>query len=345
MRRAAVATVVLAIMLGAAPSTALPKGLTAKAYASGFDFAIDMAWVPGTKKIFVTEKETGRIRVVNGGRVSSQPCADLDVMGDGERGLLGIVVHPNYKENHFLYVYYTNASPEQNRVTRFKVKNDRCTNPTHILKTTSTSGYHNGGQLEFMKGHLFVSTGELHEPSLAQDRNSVLGKVLRLNPDGSAPSGNPFGNKVWSYGHRNPFGLTHKPGSNKLYETENGPSCDDEFNRIIKGRNYGWGSGYDCGTSGVGSNPKGPLRRWSDVIVATDPLFYTGALGKLAGDVYVGSYGSGELHRLVMNKKGTEVLEDRVILTASSGIVSVDEGPGRGFYFVTGGTIYRVVRN
>jgi glucose/arabinose dehydrogenase len=339
----------LLVPIGVPSAHAIPKGLRVRTYRSGNNFVVDMAWVSGTKKLFFTEK-SGRIRVMVGRRLLSRPCRRLDVNDAGERGALGIVLHPRFKRNHWLYVYYTKASPLQNRVTRFKVRNNRCRNPKHIVKRidASSSGYHNGGQLEFVGNKLFVSTGEAHGPSAAQNRGNRLGKILRYNADGSIPRGNPFSrpgnrNPVWSYGHRNPFGLTRKPNSKKLYETENGPSCDDELNLIRKGRNYGWGAGYSCGTAGVGPNPKGPLRRWGGIIVPTDPWWYKGELGKLSGDIYMGDF-RDRLHRIRLNRKGTRLRSDRIIHRAPDGIVDVTKGPGGLLYFATPNTIYRIVR-
>lgn len=341
--RRLISVVVGAALLIPAPTSALPKGAKASRYASGFNAAIDAAWVPGTKTIFVTEKN-GKIRIVKGGRLLSKPCTTIDVNQNGERGLLGIALDSKFKRNKRLYVYYTNAQPLDNRVARYVVKKNRCTNRKVILKDldASSSGYHNGGQIEFVKGKLFVAVGDAHSPAMAQNTAIPEGKILRINPDGSAPSSNPFGNKVWSYGHRNPFGLTHKPGTSKIYSSENGPQCDDEMNHIRKGRNYGWGSGYECGTAGVGPNATGPIRRWSSIIVPTDPVWYNGRAKSLNNDLYVGAYGGGELHRLVMNAKGTAVKKDRVIHRADAGIVDVSKGPGGWLYYLTMGALYRI---
>lgn len=332
-----------ATVLPAGSALALPKGTEAKVWASGLNAAIHMAWVPGTDKVFVTQKG-GAIRVIKGGRVLDRPCAKLQVNSNGERGLLGVVLHPNFKNNHYLYVYYTNADPLDNRVARFKVRNDRCRDRKVIVKglDADSSGYHNGGQIEFSQGKLFVAVGDAHDPARAQNTNAREGKILRLNPDGSVPSDNPFGNAVWSYGHRNPFGLTAKPGSSRLYSSENGPTCDDELNLIKRGRNYGWGSGYECGTRGVGSDPKGPLVRWGSIIVPTDPGWYSGRLKALSGDLYMGDYGNGRLHRFVMNDKATRVREDRVIHDAGTPIIDVAKGPGGWLYYVTFSSIVQI---
>lgn len=351
MRKASTIVLMTLLVIALLPQSgfAAPRGTKVTRYKGGLDFPIDMAWVPGTKTTFFTEK-TGRIRVMHGRKLVPRPCARLNVASDGERGLLGIALHPKYKRNHFLYAFYVNASPLQSRVARFKVIGNRCRGPRLIVKNIpASSSYHIGGQIEFAGGNLFVSVGEGHDSGNAQDRSSRLGKILRYKPDGSIPRGNPFSksgnrNPVWSYGHRNGFGLTHKPGTRKLFETENGPECDDELNRIKKGRNYGWGSGYSCGPGGVGPRPKGPLHRWSAVIAVTDPWWYQGRMKRLNGDIYAGGFSDGTLHRLVINAKGTKVRRDRVIHRAE-GVVDVSKGPKGWLYFLTASGMYRIVPN
>lgn len=333
-----------ALMLGPfTPAHALPKNTKAQTYKGGLNFPIDMAWVPGTKKIFFTEK-SGAIRVITRGNLRSSPCVVLPVSSSGERGALGLALHPNFKNNKKLYVYYTNAVPLENRVSRFIVKRNRCTRERVVVGGlhASSATNHNGGHLEFVKGKLFVSVGENADPARSQDTGDRLGKILRVTAGGKVPDGNPFGNAVWAYGQRNPFGLASKPGTNKIYASENGPSCDDELNFIKKGRNYGWGPGYDCGTAGVGPNPKAPMVRWSQIIVPTDPGWYKGRMGALSGDLYIGDF-RGRLHRLVMNDRGNRVKADRIIHTTSDGITDVSKGPGGWLYYMTTSAIHRIV--
>ena len=335
-----------ALVLSAPGAGALPERTRVATYMSGLDFPIDMAWVPGTKKVFFTEKNTGRVSVLVGRRLLDRACVDLDVASSGEQGALGIVLHPSFEKTRWLYVMYTNASPEEMRVTRFTVNENRCRSPRTIMANVpASSGYHNGGQLEFVGDKLFISTGENHDPAAAQNTDNRLGKILRYNADGSVPANNPFSrpdnpNPVWSYGHRNPFGLAHRPGTRKLYESENGPSCDDELNLIRKGRNYGWGGNYTCG-SGVGTDPVGPLKSWTPPIVPTDLWWYRGRMGSLSGSLYMGDY-DGNLHRFVMNDRGTRVREDRIIHSGNS-IVDVSKGPGGWLYFMTPSAILRIV--
>ena len=346
MKRAAATLIASACAVGALnqPALGLPKNATVRTYKGSLNFPVDMAWERGTKRIFFTEKNTGKIRVLKGRRLRSRACANLDVDASGEGGALGIALHPGFKKNKYLYVYWTKRSPLQNRVTRFKVRKNRCRDPKHVVKGIRANGqYHHGGQIEFAGGKMYVSVGEAHDPAEAQDTTNRLGKILRLNPNGSVPDGNPFGNAVWSYGHRNPFGLTHKPGSRKVYSTENGPNCDDELNHIKKGRNYGWGVGYQCGTAGVGTNPpKPPIKRWSDVVVPTDPWWYEGRYKALSGSIYVGTYLTDALWRFDLNAKGTQVRKARVVHRAPSGILDVSKGPGGWLYYLTSSSIRRI---
>ena len=344
--------VVAMAALATAPAgdvAALPEGTRVQTYLAGLNFPVDMAWQEGTRRVFFTEKNTGRVRIASGRQVLEEPCVDLDVEPSGERGALGIALHPQFEENHFLYVYWTQKNPLENRVTRWRVDQNQCREPLLIIGgLKAANNYHSGGQLEFMGGMLFVSTGDAHSPAMAQDTSSPMGKVLRLEPDGSIPENNPFSlpgvpNPVWSYGHRNPFGLAHRHGTGQLFETENGPSCDDELNRIIEARNYGWGPNYECGTAGVGTNPKAPLVRWSDIIVPTDPWWYEGRMQSLSGALFVGNYGTGKLRRFELNAQGTRVVDRRVVHDHDSGILDVSKGPRGWLYFLTNDSIERIV--
>ena len=329
---------------------ALSTRVKASLYRGKLDFPVDMAWVPDTDTIFFTEKATGRVRVMHGRELIEEPCASLNANADGERGTLGIALDPSYKDNGYLYVFYTNAAPEENRVVRFTVQGDRCTSPKTLvtIRPLDTS-LHNGGQLEIIGDKLFVSVGDGYSnPDRAQDEQGQFGKVLRYNLDGSIPADNPFSgpngpSPVWSLGHRNPFGLGHNPATGKLYETENGPDCDDELNAIVKGGNYGWGAGYDCTSRGLGSDPLPSLVSWTPPIVPTDLWFYTGTTKSLAGYLYMGDFGAGKLHQFKLSSDGDKVVQEEIVYDSPSQIVDVSEGPGGLLYFLTPDSIYRFV--
>ncbi|MDQ8043882.1 MAG: PQQ-dependent sugar dehydrogenase [Patulibacter sp.] len=160
---------------------------------------------------------------------------------DGEGGLLGLAVTSAFPTGDpWLYVFHT--SPTDNRIVRIKLVGGKLDTSTEqvLLSGIARNKYHNGGRLRFgPDGKLYASTGDAQNGANAQDLNSLNGKILRLNPDGSKPSDNPFGTYVWSYGHRNPQGLAFD-SQGRLWEQEFGNSELDETNLITKGGNYGW---------------------------------------------------------------------------------------------------------
>ncbi len=177
---------------------------------------------------------------------------------DGEGGLLGIAVPVGFPlTDPWLYVYHT--SPTDNRIVRLRYVNGKLDTGSLevLLSGIGRNKYHNGGRLRFgPDGKLYASTGDAQNGNFAQDIHHLSGKVLRLNPNGTPPADNPFGNYVWSYGHRNPQGLAFD-ASGRLWEQEFGDS-QDETNLIVKGGNYGWPncegvtsrSGNGCATAG-----------------------------------------------------------------------------------------------
>ena len=172
---------------------------------------------------------------------------------DGEGGLLGLALSPSFATDRWLYVMHT--SPTDNRVVRMKLNGDTLdTGSVQVLVSgIQRNKFHDGGRLRFgPDGKLYASTGDAQATALAQDTRSLNGKVLRINPDGTIPADNPFGNAVWSYGHRNPQGLAFD-SRGRLWEQEFGNGIMDETNLIVKGGNYGWPA---CeGTSGTCSTP------------------------------------------------------------------------------------------
>jgi aldose sugar dehydrogenase len=340
-----VALLVLALVIP--PAHSLPRRAQVRTWKGNLDFPVDMAWERGTNRIFFTEKNTGKVRVLIGRRLLRRACVNLDVSNAGERGALGITLHPRFKRNRFLYVFYTNRRPLQNRVTRFTVENNRCRRPRHILRGLSVRGssIHNAGQLQFVGRKLFVTTGDASDPSVSQNRSLRLGKILRLNPNGTIPDDNPFGNSpVWAYGFRNPFGITRKPGTRQVFVTDNGPQCDDKLFRARRRRNHGWGPNYSCGNP-VGPNPVRPLINWgAQRIAPTNVVFYRGRFRAMSGSLYLGDWNTGSLRRITVNDAGSRVVRRRVAFRARRPILSVDKGPGGWLYFLTNRAIRRIVR-
>ena len=158
---------------------------------------------------------------------------------DGEGGVMGIAVAATFDSDPWIYIMHT--SPMDNRVVRMRYANGVLAgSPQVLVSGIARNKFHNGGRLRFgPDGKLYVATGDGQNGEWAQDRANLAGKVLRVNPDGTVPSDNPFGNAVWSYGHRNPQGLAFD-SQGRLWEQEFGNSVMDETNMIVRGGNYGW---------------------------------------------------------------------------------------------------------
>jgi glucose/arabinose dehydrogenase len=222
---------------------------------------------------------------------------------DGEGGLLGLAITSNFPDTDpWLYIYHT--SPTDNRIVRIQYKNGALDSSTLqvLLGGIKRSKYHNGGRLRFgPDGKLYATAGDAESKANAQDKNSLSGKVLRLNPDGSKPSDNPFNNYVWSFGHRNPQGLAFD-SQGRLWEQEFGDS-QDETNLIVKGGNYGWPdcegtisrAGGGCATAGYIA-PKYTYQNYegscSGIAIVRDALYVACLAGKR---VYRSDIGSGSL--------------------------------------------------
>ena len=223
--------------------------------AEGLDTPWGITFLPGGG-ILVTERK-GTMRLVDStGNLKSDPVAAISSVREiGEGGLQGIAVHPNFKSNNYMYIYYTYSGGDQgtlNRVLRFIYEGEKFTDEKIIVDAIPGASNHDGGRIRFgPDGYLYVTTGDAQNPSSAQSKDSLSGKILRVKDDGTSAPGNPFasaqgepsGNLVFSYGHRNPQGIAwDKNGT--LWATEHGPSGietgNDEFNKIEMGNNYGW---------------------------------------------------------------------------------------------------------
>ena len=194
-------------------------------------------------RIFVSEKR-GSIRVVDNGTLLTEPVGDIKAENIGDAGLLGLTLHPNFTQNHLFYVYYTysNSTGLFNKVLLLTESNNRIIDSKTILDGIPSDEYRDGGRIKFgPDGKLYVSTGDASIPELSQDLDSLAGKILRTNEDGTIPQDNPFSNSpVYAYGFRNVQGLAWAPNSGALYSSDQGGTGNDEINLISPGKNYGW---------------------------------------------------------------------------------------------------------
>lgn len=254
--------------------------------AEGLAIPWDIAFLPGGE-LLATERPG---RLVKIGK-EKQVIPVEGVRHRGEGGLLGLALHPRFRENHWLYLYLTTgaASGLSNRIERYQFENDRLVNRTVILQGIPGAIYHDGGKIAFgPDGYLYVIVGDATQTNFAQNRNSLAGKILRLKDDGSIPADNPFGNATYSYGHRNPQGLAWD-SEGRLWATEHGRSGIlsglDELNRIEKGANYGWptieGDKQKDGMRAPMIN-SGPNETWApaSAVFYQGSIFFTGLRGE-----------------------------------------------------------------
>ena len=233
-----------------ANAATLPAGF-AETSISGLTSPTAMALAPDGR-IFVCQ-QNGNLRVIKNGALLAAPFLTVSVNSSGERGLLGIAFDPNFAANNFIYVYYTtSAAPIHNRISRFTGNGDVAVAGSEIilldLNNLSAASNHNGGAMHFgPDGKLYIGVGENANSSNAQTLTNLLGKMLRLNSDGTIPTDNPFftqatGNNraIWALGLRNPFTFNFQPGTGRLHINDVGLSAWEEINLGVAGSNYGW---------------------------------------------------------------------------------------------------------
>ena len=291
-------------------------------------WAVDLA---PDGRLFVTER-AGRVRVVQlgpGGGLRADPWATVpsSTSGDGEKGLLGIALDPQFASNGFVYLYYSYAAGglTRNKLVRMRDANDRGIEETILLDGIPGNNNHDGGRVKFgPDGKLYVTTGDAENGANAQNTSSLAGKILRLNKDGSVPADNPTaGSPVWSLGHRNVQGIAWHPDTGALYETEHGPSdpfpncCNDEVNLIVPGANYGWPTIRGSGGDARFRDPlldSGRLETWapSGTAFATRP-------GPIRGSLIFATLRGQHLHRVVFGPDGRTVLFQEKLLTNQYG--------------------------
>src|SRR5690349_11404313 len=257
--RLGLATALILLLAGlfhgmAARAATLPTGFAETRIATGLSSPTAMAFAPDGR-LFVTQ-QGGALRVIKNGALLSQPFMTLSVNSSGERGLLGIAFDPDFASNGFLYVYYTtSASPIHNRLSRFTAS---AANPDVVaagsevqllnLPTLSSATNHNGGAIHFgTDGKLYIAVGENANGSNSQSLSTTLGKILRVNRDGSIPSDNPFlaqttglNQAIWAMGLRNPYTFGIDPTNGRIHVNDVGEGTWEEVNQGIAGSNYGW---------------------------------------------------------------------------------------------------------
>ena len=307
-------------------------------------------------RLFFNEEQAGRVRIASAsGELQGEPFVTLPTPKGLDQGALGLALDPAFPVNHWVYVLYSEADaenrPVRNRLVRFTERDGLAAEATAILdnlpvnQTPAFNGGHNGGRITFgADGKLYVSVGEVNQPGRAPDPTALYGKILRLNPDGTIPSDNPFrGSPVYAMGFRDVLGLAIHPGSGQLYATDSGLNGFDELNLIRAGRDYGYPS-IDGGPDEV-SGLEDPI--WDsgeEQVGVTGLTVYTGWLfPEYAGDIFFCSSETGALRRARLRGSTLNQVE-WVETIARDCRLDVTNGPGGTLYFSDLARIFRLAR-
>jgi glucose/arabinose dehydrogenase len=298
-------------------------------------------------RIFFTERP-GRVRVIENGRLRPEPLAVIsDVEARSESGLMGMTLHPQFASNHFIYLAYAynSSNGQRDRVVRYRETGAGLTDRKLIIEDIPAAQFHAGCRLRFgPDGKLYVTTGEATQKEIAQKLDSLGGKILRLNDDGTIPSDNPFAGQkdarpeIWVYGNRNPQGIDWQPGTNIMFETEHGPSGGDapgggdEVNIIEKGKNYGWPIIHHTQSR---EGLESPLLEYTPAVAPASGMFYRGStFPQFRGNFFFGCLRGQTIIRVVLDGKRV-VSQERLLEKQYGRIRDVAEGPDGAIYFST----------
>jgi glucose/arabinose dehydrogenase len=336
----------------------------AETVASGLVRPWALAFLPDGRML-VTERP-GRVRVVSASGELSEPLAGVpDVAARGQGGMLDVAVDPDFANNRFVYLTFSEPGEGETAgtaVARGRLGDGRLENVQVIYRQVPKvrSGSHYGSRIVFRgDGTMFVTAGDRgNQRPLVQDLSTGVGKIVRINTDGTIPRDNPFVGRsgaldaIWSYGHRNLQGATLHPETGQLWTVEHGARGGDELNHPEAGKNYGWpvityGVDYSGERIGEGTAKEGmeqPVYYWDPVIAPSGMTFYTGdRYPGWRGSLFIGSMTPGALVRLVM-ENGRVTREERYLGDLGERIRDVVQGPDGLLYLVTDNQNGRVLR-
>lgn len=357
------------LLLSAAPAIAQDHTAEAETVAGGLDHPWSMTFLPDGS-VLVTER-AGRLRLVRDGELVEAPVEGTpSVFNDRQAGLLDVVLHPDFDDNRYVYLVFSQGNAALNRtaIARGRLNADATaledTETIFRAEATKPGGAHYGGRLLFLEdGTMLVTIGEgFIRAGQAQDPTNHFGTVVRLTEDGEPAPGNPFADgedgdeAVWSYGHRNPQGIAIEPHSGDVWLHEHGPRGGDEINRVVAGANYGWpvrsnGSHYDGGDIPDHSDDDGfthPILFWTPSIAPSGMAFYDGEdFTGWQGDLFVGALAGSHLRRVDL-EDGEIVGEEELLTDLGFRIRDVRMGPDGHLYILTDepgpdGALMRVV--
>jgi len=325
-------------------STQSTTGFKIEKVAGGLEVPWSIVWAPGGRMIF-TERP-GRVRVMEKGTLNPKPLFVVpDVESSGETGLMSVALHPQFSSNHFIYLSYAYSSGGTKvQVVRYREAPEGFVDRKVIIDDLPAAQFHAGCRVKFgPDGKLYITTGDATHRELAQKLDSLAGKTLRLNDDGTVPQDNPFVGQqnarpeIWTYGHRNSQGMDWQPGSNLMFQTEHGPSGfdgpggGDEVNIVEKGKNYGWPTIHHKQTA---SGLESPLLEYTPACAPASGSFYRGSVfPDFKGNFFFGCLAGERLIRVVLD--GRRVVSQEDLVKNYGRIREVAEGPDGYLYFST----------
>jgi glucose/arabinose dehydrogenase len=325
-------------------------------YVDGVSVPVGLTFTPDGR-LFFSEALSGVVRVAervgDQARLLPDPFVTLTIAKGGESGALGLALDPNYERNHWIYLYYSEPDPNRadrrplhNRIVRFTEVDNVGVDMTVIFDNIEMSrqGRHNGGRLLFgPDGKLYVTVGNAEVKENSQNLENPNGKVLRLNPDGTIPSDNPFpGSPIYAYGFRNMFGLALHPTTRMLYVTENSGDSHDEINLVQPAGNYGFPF-----FEGPGNDPRYIDPIWESgprTIGPTGLTFYTGdQIPQYRGDLFFCAVNTGVLTRLRLSGTDQRTVEGSEDVAKNCNL-DVTNGPDGALYYASMAQIFRLGR-
>lgn len=346
------------------------QGYRTKEVLNGLERPWGMAWLPDGR-LLISEK-SGKLRVVNNGKLEPTAISGVPpVMYEGQGGLMDVSIHPRFAENRFIYLTYSHGTPEANRtrIARAVLDGNTLRNLKTIfeVKQTKSGTQHFGSRIVWLPDNtMLVSIGDGGNPPVsldgqlirnqAQNLRSRLGKVVRLNDDGSVPRDNPFVNKpnadptIWSYGHRNIQGMAIDPTSKRVWASEHGSKGGDELNLVAAGQNYGWPIvthskeywGDEITKERSRPGMVDPKVVWTPATAPGGLLFYTGdRFPAWKGNLFSSGLVSRDLKRIELDAQGNVRTQESIKI--GQRVRDVSQGPDGLIYLITDdGVLWRL---
>lgn len=328
--------------LSGAPTIQNPPDTTIEEVVTGLEVPWSIVWTSPSRMLIA--ERPGRIRVFEKTLIPAPLLTVPDIATGDEEGLMGLAVDPEYANNKYIYFCYAyrDGSAIKDRVVRAIDEGDRVSGTKTLIENIPAAVFHAGCRLAFGPDNkLYITTGDATDGQIAQDVQSLGGKLLRINRDGSIPTDNPFPDSpVWSYGHRNTQGIAWHPTTGGLYSTEHGPSGwdgpggGDEINLIEKGKNYGWPIvSHTQHANGMVD----PLTTYTPAQAPASAAFYTGdAIPQFEGLFFFGALKGESLHAIRFTADSPPAVQsDETIVTGYGRIRDVVVGPDGYVYFST----------